>query len=264
MTASPQIHPTAIVDPRAELYDGVEVGPYCVIDGPATLRERVRLMSHVCMSGRVDLGADSVVHPFSVLGHPPQDSKYQGEDTRLVIGPRSVLREQVTMHLGTLAEEGETIVGSDGYFMVGSHVAHDCTVGDHVVFANNATLGGAAVIGDHVIIGGLAAVHQHPRVGRHAFIGGLAAVVKDVIPYGSVYGNHATLSGLNLVGLKRRDFAREVIQDLRVTYRLLAADEGTLQERVDGVAHMFPNRAEVQEIIAFIRAPAKRPLCLPD
>jgi UDP-N-acetylglucosamine acyltransferase len=168
------------------------------------------------------------------------------------------------MHLGTKASRGETVVGSDGYFMVGAHIAHDCIIGSHVVFANNGTLGGGCVLGDHVIVGGLAAVHQRSRIGRHAFLGGGAIVTKDVIPYGSAYGNHATLNGLNLVGLKRRGFSRETIHDLRIAYRLLAAKEGSLQERIEELAALFPNSAEVGEIVEFAREDAARNLCLPE
>lgn len=257
------IHPTAIVDPRAELGADVEIGPYCVIDGPVVVGDRTRLISHVCLQARTTLGEDCVLHPFVVLGHPPQDLKYKGEDTALTIGARTVLREHVTMHLGTVGGSGCTVVGSDGYFMVASHVAHDCVVGDHVVFANAVNVGGYCEIGDHVILGGLSAVHQFTRIGRHAFIGGGAVVVGDVIPFGSAYGNHAKLNGLNLVGLKRRKFRREVIDELRVAYRLISARDDTLQERIEGLASMFPNSAEVAEIVSFMRSNSTRSLCLP-
>jgi UDP-N-acetylglucosamine acyltransferase len=258
-----RIHPTAVIDPRAEIAEDVEIGPYCVIEGPARIAARARLVSQVSIAGRVELGEDCVVYPFAALGHPPQDFRYQGEDTRLAIGPRTVIREHVTMHPGTAYMRGETIVGADGYFMVASHVAHDCVVGDHVIFANNGTLGGNCTVGDYVIIGGLSAVHQNTRVGKHAFIGAGTVAVGDVIPYGSAYGRYASLNGLNLVGLKRRGFPREVISDLRVAYRLLAASEGTLTERIEGIAEMFPDRPEVAEIIAFAQENSSRSLCLP-
>jgi len=156
-----------------------------------------------------------------------------------------------------------TTIGSDGLYMVGSHVAHDCIVGDRVTLAKGATLGGHVTIGDFVFMGGLAAVHQFGRIGRYAFIGGLAAVTKDVIPHGSVWGNHAHLEGLNLVGLKRRGFPRETINALRAAYRLLFADEGAFQERLDDVAEIYAGQADVMEIVEFIRAEANRPLCLP-
>jgi UDP-N-acetylglucosamine acyltransferase len=258
-----RVHPTAIVDPRAELGPDVEIGPFCIIEGPAKIGARTRLISHVSITARVELGDDCLLYPFVALGHPPQDFKYKGEDTRLVVGPRTVMREQVTMHLGTATARGQTVVGADGYFMVGAHVAHDCIVGDHVVFANHGTLGGGCTIGDYVIIGGLAGVHQNTRIGRHAFLGACSLTAGDVIPYGSAYGRHASLNGLNLVGLKRRGFSREVIHDLRVAYRLLAAREGTLIERIEELATVYPNRPEVMEIVEFTRADASRNLCLP-
>jgi UDP-N-acetylglucosamine acyltransferase len=167
------------------------------------------------------------------------------------------------MHTGTVLGGGVTRVGSDSLFMVASHVAHDCEVGDHVILANHAALGGHVHMGDYVFMGGLSAVHQHTRIGRQAFIGGVAAVTKDVIPFGSVWGVYAHLEGLNLVGLKRRGFSRETINDLRAAYRLLFAPEGTFQERLDDVARVFTGSPEVAEIVDFIRIDANRPLCLP-
>jgi UDP-N-acetylglucosamine acyltransferase len=257
------IHPTAIVAAGAELGEDVEIGPYCIVAGSVRLGRRTRLLSHVVIEGHTELGEDCVVHPFSFLGGPPQHTGYKGEPTRLTIGARNLIREQVTMHLGTVQGRGVTTVGSDGFFFVGVHVGHDCVVGDNVTMANCATLGGHAQIADYVFLGGLSAVHQHSRVGRYAFIGGLAAVTKDVIPFGSAWGNHAHLEGLNLVGLKRRGFTREVINDLRAAYRLLFAEEGTLQERIEDVERVFAGSPDVKEIIDFVRADAARPLCLP-
>jgi UDP-N-acetylglucosamine acyltransferase len=258
-----RIHPTSIIDPQVELGADVEIGPFCIVEGPITIGARTRLFSHVSIAGRVEIGEGSALYPFVALGHPPQDFKFKGEDTRLVVGPRTVMREHVTMHLGTAAGRGQTVVGSDGYFMVGSHVAHDCVVGDHVVFANNGTLGGSCIVGDYAIIGGLAGVHQNTRIGRHAFLGAGSIAVGDIIPYGSAYGRNASLNGLNLVGLKRRGFGRDTIHDLRVAYRLLASTEGTLQERIEELASLFPESQEVREIVEFTRADSSRNLCLP-
>ncbi len=255
-------HPTAIVHEGARLEPGVEVGAYCIVGSNVIISRGSRLISHVVVDGHTVIGEDCVVHSFASLGGPPQHLAHKGEPTRLVIGARNVIREHVTMNTGTAVGRGVTTVGSDGLFMVGSHVAHDCIVGDHVVFANNATLGGHVQVADHVFMGGLSAVHQWSRIGRHAFVGGLAAVTKDVIPFGLV-GNDAHLEGMNLVGLKRRGFTRETINDLRSAYRLLFAEEGTFQERVDDVAGAFKQSPEVMEIIDFIRADANRPLCLP-
>ncbi len=167
------------------------------------------------------------------------------------------------MNTRTLQGGGVTPVGSDGLFMVGTHVAHDCVVGERVAMANNAALGGHVKVGDYVFVGGLAGVHQHTRIGRYAFIGASAMVTKDVIPYGSVWGNHAHLEGLNLVGLKRRGFSRETINNLRSAYRLLFGPEGTFQERLEDSGRVFASTPEVREIVDFIRADASRPLCLP-
>ncbi len=259
-----EVHPTALVADGAVLADGVSVGPFCIVGPRVRIGAGTRLHSHVVIEGATELGAGNQVYPFAVLGGPPQHTAYQGEDTGLVIGDNNVIREHATMNLGTVRGGGMTRVGSNGFFMIESHVGHDCVVGDHVILTKQATLGGHCELGDYVIVGGLAAIHQFTRVGRHAMVGGLAAVVKDVIPYGSVWGNHAHLEGLNLVGLKRRGFSREAINTLRAAYRLLFADEGTFQERLEDTAETFAGSPEVSEILDFIRADGNRPLCLPQ
>lgn len=259
-----EVHPTAIVADGAQLADGVSIGPYSIVGSKVRIGEGTRLHSHVVIQGSTELGRNNDVYPFAMLGGPPQHLAYKGEDTRLVVGDNNLIREHATMNLGTVHGGGVTEVGSHGLYMIESHVGHDCKVGDNVVMTKQATLGGHCLIGDFVIVGGLAAIHQFCRVGRYAFVGGLAAVVKDVIPYGSVWGNHAHLEGLNLVGLKRRGIDRETINTLRGAYRLLFADEGTFQERLDDTAETFGDSPEVMEILEFIRADASRPLCLPE
>ena len=259
-----QIHPTAIVAPGAQLGQGLEIGPFCTVGPKVQLGDGVRLVSHVVIEGATRIGTGTTIHPFAVLGGAPQHLAHKGEDTRLVIGERNIIREHVTMHAGTVGGGGVTTIGSDSLYMVGAHVAHDCIIGDRVTFANAATLGGHVVIDDFVFMGGMSAVHQFTRIGRYAFVGGGGVVTKDVIPYGSVWGNHAHLEGLNLVGLKRRGFSREAINALRAAYRLLFADEGTFQERLDDVAETHADTPEVMEIVEFIRAEANRPLCLPE
>jgi len=258
------IHPTAIVDAKACLAADVEIGPYCTIGPDVRLGDGVRLISHAVIEGHTEIAEGCVVHPFACLGAAPQDTRHKGEPTRLVVGARNIIREHVTMHCGTAIGRGVTTVGSGGYFMVGVHIGHDCIVGDGVTMANNATLGGHVVVSDHVIMGGLSAAHQHTRIGRHAFVGGMAGVNHDVIPFGNVWGNHAHLEGLNLVGLKRRGFEREVINILRAAYRMLFAEEGTFQERLDDTAQAYAASPEVMEIIDFIRADADRPLTTPQ
>jgi len=257
------IHPTAIVHEGAKLGVDVQIGPYCVIGSKVSLGDRTQLLSHVVIDGRTDVGEACIVHPFAYLGGPPQHLAHKGEETRLVIGERNQIREHVTMHTGTALDHGITQVGSDGLYMVGSHVAHDCTVGNRVIMANGAALGGHVKVDDSVFVGGLAGVHQHSRIGRGAFIGASATVTKDVIPFGSVWGNHAHLEGLNLVGLRRRGFSRETINQLRAAYRLLFADEGTFQERLDDTAETYASSPEVMEIVDFIRVDGTRPICFP-
>jgi UDP-N-acetylglucosamine acyltransferase len=261
---SPAVHPTAVVDPKAQIDDDVSIGPFCVIGPDVTLGARTKLMSHVVIDGVTTLGEDNVVYPFATLGGPPQHTAHKGEPTQLVIGDRNLIREHATMNTGTVGGGGVTRVGSDGLYMIESHVGHDCIVGDQVILTKQATLGGHCEVGDFVIVGGLAAVHQRTRVGRHAMIGGLAAVVKDVIPYGSVWGNHAHLEGLNLLGLKRRGFSRETINAMRAAYRMLFANEGTFNERLEDTVETYASCPEVMEIVDFIRADASRPICLPD
>jgi UDP-N-acetylglucosamine acyltransferase len=260
---SVQVHSTALVADGARLGADVVIGPYSIIGPKAVIGDRTRLLSHVLIEGATEIGPDCTVHAFAVLGGSPQHLGYRGEEVRLQIGARNIIREHVTMHTGTPLDKGVTVVGSDGLFMVGCHVAHDCVVGDRVVLANNAALGGHVRVGDFVFVGGLVGVHQHTRIGRYAFIGASAMVTKDVIPFGSVWGNHAHLEGLNLVGLKRNGFTREVINELRTAFRLLFADEGTFQERIEDTVRDHGSSPEVMEIIDFIRADASRPLCLP-
>ncbi len=257
------IHPTAIIDPKAELAGGVEVGPWCVVGPGVSLAEGVRLISHVVVQQDTAIGARTVVHPFAVIGGDPQHGGYKGEPVRLEIGADNLIREHSSFNRGTQQGTGVTRVGSNGLFMTGAHVGHDAVVGDHVVMANNATLGGHARIGDKVFLGGLCAVHQNGRVGQGAIVGGLAAVTRDVIPYGSAWGNHARLQGLNLIGLKRKGYGKDAIRRLLAAFRDLFEGEGLFAARIDRVAGAYTDLPEIMEIIAFIREDARRPLCLP-
>ncbi len=257
------IDPTAIVEGDAVLGAGVRIGPYCRVSAKATLGDDVDLKSHVVIDGRTDVGARTVVHPFAALGGPPQHLGYRGEDTRLRIGADCVIREHVTLNLGTVAGRGETTVGDRCFLMTGSHVAHDCVIGSNVIFANNATLGGHVVVEDFVFLGGLCAIHQFCRVGAYAFIGGCAAVPTDVIPYASATGNHAQLSGLNIVGMKRRGMSRLAMHNLRAAYRMLFAPDSSFQERLDAVASTYAQSEEVMRIVNFIREDTRRPLMAP-
>lgn len=261
--AGSDIHPTAIVEPGARLGERVRIGPYSIVGANVTLGDDVELVSHVVVAGHTTIGEKTKVYPFASLGHPPQDLKYKGEPTRLVIGSHNVIREHVTMNPGTAGGGSLTQVGSHGLFMVGVHVAHDCRVGESVVMVNNATLGGHVHVGDFAILGGLCAIHQFVRIGPYAMIGGMSGVESDVIPFGMVMGDRARLSGLNVVGLKRRGFSREDIHNLRTAYRLLFAQEGTMAERLEDVAGLYAKSQPVMDLVEFIREDSARAICQP-
>jgi len=260
------IHATALVAPGAKLGERVAIGPYCIVGANVVLGDGVELVSHVLVDGHTSIGARSKVYPFASLGQGPQHLKYAGQPTRLEIGTDNVIREYVTMNTGTAEGGGVTSVGDGNFFMVNTHIAHDCQVGNHVVMANNAVLGGHVTVGDYCVFGGNCAVHQFVRIGRYAMITGVCGVADDVIPYGNVYpffNNRASLAGLNLIGLKRRGFSREQIHTLRTAYRLLFAAEGSLEERLQDAAAMYRDHEAVIEIVDFINARSSRKLCLP-
>ena len=258
-----EIHPTAIIADGAKIGENVSIGPYSMVGSDVELDDGVELISHVVVTGHTSIGANTRIFPFASIGHQPQDLKYQGEASSLTIGCNNVIREYVTMNPGTEGGGMATRIGNNCLFMVAVHVAHDCQIADNVILVNNATLAGHVSIEDWAIIGGLSAVHQFVRIGKHSMIGGKTGVAEDVIPYGSVIGNRARLSGLNIVGLKRRDFSREDIQNLRKAYRLIFAEEGTFAERILDVAELFPDNEPVQDIINFINADSSRAICQP-
>ena len=258
-----KIHPTAVVDNAATFARDVEIGPYCVIGPNVVLGEGVRVLSHAVIDGHTSIGEHTVIHPFASLGLSPQHLSYKGEPTRLVIGHHNVIREHVTMHVGTAQGAMETRVGNHSFFMAGCHVAHDCVIEDHVILTNNVALGGHVHVGEYANVGGLSGVHQHVRIGKHAMIGGVTGVDKDVIPYALVMGNRARLNGLNIVGLRRRGFSREDIQSLRTAYGLLFSQGGTMAERLTEVADLFGTHPGVMDIINFIREDSLRPICTP-
>ena len=262
--AMTNIHPTAVVEPGARLAASARIGPYCVVGSKVELGEDVELVAHVVVAGRTSIGDGTRIFPFASIGHQPQDLKYQGEDSALVIGKRNIIREHVTMNPGTAGGGMVTRVGDDCLFAASAHVAHDCSVGNNVIMTNNATLGGHVTLGDYVIISGLSAVHQFVRVGPHAFVGGMTGVERDVIPYGMVMGDRARLVGLNIVGLQRRGFSRDDIQALRSAYDMLFGQaNGTLAERVAAVAERFAGVGPVRDIVEFVRAENSRGLVQP-
>jgi UDP-N-acetylglucosamine acyltransferase len=258
-----QIHPSAVIEPGAKIGADVSIGPFCYVGAQVTLADGVELKNHVSVTGNTSIGEKTRVFPFASLGGEPQDLKFRGEDSRLVIGARCSIREGVTMNPGTAGGRMITEVGDDGTFLANSHVGHDCKVGNHVILSNNVMLAGHVTVGNYVIFGGGSAAIQFSRVGDHAFVGGLSGIENDLIPYGLAMGNRAQLAGLNLVGLRRRGFEREAIHDLRRAWRLLFAPEGTLKERMEDVALEFPDQPQVHEILNFIREGGDRAICTP-
>lgn len=261
--AKTAIHPTAIVEDGAKLGDGVAIGPFSIVGADVSLGDGVELASHVVVTGRTTVGARTRIFPFASIGHQPQDLKYKGEPSTLDIGTDCMIREGVTINPGTEGGGMKTTVGNRCAFLANSHVGHDCHVGNNVIMSNNVMLAGHVDVGDFAILGGGAAVIQFARVGAHSFLGGMSGLEQDLIPYGMALGNRAYLSGLNIVGLQRRDFSRSQIHDLRRAYRALFAQEGTLLERVADVAEEFKDHPTVMEIVAFIKAGGKRSMCTP-
>ena len=257
------IHPTARVADGARIGDGVEIGAYCLVGPQVELAPGVRLLGHVNVTGVTSIGEGTIVYPFSSLGTPPQSVHYRGEPTKLVVGPRCEIREGVTMNIGTAGGGGVTQVGARCFFMVASHVAHDCDIGDDVTFANNAVIGGHVSIGNNVFLGGNAAVHQFARIGEGVMVGGLSGISTDVVPFGFASGQIATIVGLNVVGLRRRGASRADLRRLREAYRTLFLGDGVFAERIDKVAIAFAGDPLVQKVLAFIRGSGKRPLMHP-
>ena len=257
-----QIHPSAVIEEGARIGEGCQIGPFCHIGPEVVLGARVTLKSHVVITGDCEIGDDTEVFSFAVLGEIPQDLKFQGEKSRTVIGKRNRIREHVTVNAGTEGGGGVTKIGDDGLFMAGCHIAHDAIVGDRVIVVNSAAVAGHCVLEDDVIIGGLSGIHQWVRIGRGAIIGAVTMVTNDVIPYGLVQAPRGGLDGLNLVGLKRRGVTRSDITALRAAFQMLAQGEGTFQER----ARRLGDETEstyVEEIVAFITGQTDRSFLTP-
>jgi UDP-N-acetylglucosamine acyltransferase len=258
------IDATARVADGARIGDDVEIGPYCLVGPDVELKDGVRLISHVNITGATTIGEATVIYPFASLGTPPQSVHYHGEATKLVVGPRCQIRENVTMNTGTVGGGGITRVGARCFFMVSSHVAHDCDVGDDVTFANNAVIGGHAMIGNNVFLGGNCAVHQFCRIGEGVMLSGLSGASTDIVPFGFALGTPlAVLAGLNVVGLRRRGASRSDLHRLRLAYRALFRGQGVFADRIEKVAIEFADDPLVQKAIAFIRAGGKRSLMHP-
>jgi UDP-N-acetylglucosamine acyltransferase len=256
------IHPSAVIEQGAVIGQGSSIGPFCHIGPNVVLHDNVTLKSHVVVTGQTEIGSGTTVYSFAVLGEIPQDKKFNGEETKLIIGERNRIREHVTMNTGTQGGGGVTRVGNDGLFMAGCHVAHDVIIGDRVVLVNSAAVAGHCVLEDDVIIGGLSGIHQFVRIGQGAIIGAVTMVTNDVIPYGLVQAPRGELDGLNLVGLKRKGVARSDITALRAAFQMLAQGEGTFQNRASRLGD-DTDSDYVKQIVNFILADSDRSFLTP-
>ena len=257
-----QVHPSAVIEDGAQLGEGCIIGPFCVVGAHVRLGDRVELKSHVVVTGDTEIGEETVVFSFAVIGEIPQDLKFRGEQSKLVIGARNRIREHVTMNAGTEGGGGVTRVGDDGLFMAGCHIAHDAQIGDRVIVVNSAAIAGHCVLEDDVIVGGLSGIHQWVRIGRGAIVGAVTMVTNDVIPYGLVQAPRGELDGLNLVGLKRRGVKRSDITALRAAFQMLAQGDGTFQDRARRLGEETDSEY-VTEIVDFVLGDTDRSFLTP-
>lgn len=257
-----KIDPTARIEDGAVIGDDVAIGAYCTIGPHVTIGPNCKLHSHVNVAGRTTIGKGCTIYPFASLGMPPQDLSFRDDPTTLTIGENCIIRESVTMNLGTVKGGGKTVVGARGFFMAYSHVGHDCIVGNDVIFANSGTLGGHCEVGDFVYIGGLSAVHQFVRIGSQAMIAGMSGLRGDVIPFGMANGQHAFLEGMNVIGMRRRGFTATRLKIVREFYQNLFHGNGVFAERLESLRPMGNADPAIAEIIAFVDGGQKRPLCM--
>jgi UDP-N-acetylglucosamine acyltransferase len=246
------IHPTAIISPDAQLAEGVEIGPYSIIGPSVTIGKGTKIGPHVVIESHTDIGENCHILQFASIGAPPQDLKYRGEETRVVIGNHNTIREFATIHRATTADIGVTIMGDHNLIMAYCHVAHNCKLANHVIMGNAANLAGHIHVEDYAIISGLTGIHQFTRIGAHSIIGGASAVVKDVPPYLVAAGNRAKLYGLNLIGLKRRGFKEETIQALKEAYRIIFRTPLLLSAAIEKARNEVPDLPEIRHFLQFI------------
>ena len=258
------IHPTAVIDDNATIGENCQIGPFCVVGEHVKLGDNVTLKSHVVVDGHTTVGAGTTIYPFASIGHAPQDLKYHGEPSELIIGENNTIREHATMNPGTEDGGMKTVVGDNNLFMMATHVAHDCIIGNNVIMANNATLGGHVVVGDRALIGGLAAVHQFVRIGDFAVIGGMSGVESDVLPFGRVKGERAHLAGLNLVGLERGGFDKDQIRAIQKSFKNIFDGDGNLDERLAKVADENKDNDIISKIVDFAQHRERFGLCQPQ
>jgi UDP-N-acetylglucosamine acyltransferase len=248
----PEVHPTAVVSPRARLAEGVTIGPYSIVGDDVTIGCDTTLESHVVIEGHTEIGERNRIYPFVSIGSPPQDTGYKGEETRVVIGNGNLIKEYVTVNRATTKQDWVTVVGDDNFLMAYAHVAHDCRLGNKIIMSNVATLGGHTVIGDHAILGGLVAVHQFVRIGAYAFLGGKTGVDRDIPPFMIAAGERAKLYGLNRRGLARHGFSQEVIDGLKRAYRILWRETRSFDEGIRRVRQEIPSFPQLEVLLGFL------------
>jgi UDP-N-acetylglucosamine acyltransferase len=257
------IHKTSVIDSKAKISKNVKIGPFCFIGPEVQLGENVELISNVHIEGNTKIGNGTKVFPFASIGTEPQDLKYNNEKNSTFIGENNIIREHVTINPGTASGGKETIIGNNCLFMISSHIAHDCKIGNNVIIANNVPLGGHVTIEDSVIIGGNSAVQQFTRIGRLAMIGGMTGVLKDVIPFGLSVGNRNYLQGLNLIGLRRKKYENKKIMGLDKAFKEIFSSKNLL-ENLSKINGEYKDNELVNEVVAFIEKDKKRPICLPQ
>ncbi len=256
------MHTSSVISKNAKIGSNVKIGPFCSIGEFVELEDNVELISNIHIEGNTKVGNGTKIFPFASIGTTPQDLKYNNEPNSLVIGKNNTIREYVTINPGTEGGGGKTVIGNNCLFMISSHVAHDCKVGNNVIIANNVPLGGHVTIEDSVVIGGNSAVQQYTRIGRLAMIGGMTGVLKDVIPFGLSIGNRNHLQGLNLIGLRRKNYENKKIMALDKAYKAIFSNKN-LHENLSKISIEFKNNELVDEVINFIAKDKKRPICLP-
>ena len=256
------IHKSSVIDSKAKIGKNVKIGPFCFVGANVQLDDGVELISNVHIEGNTKIGRGTKLYPFASIGTAPQDLKYKDEANSLEIGENNVIREYVTINPGTAGGGSKTVVGNNCLFMISSHVAHDCKIGNNVVIANNVPLGGHVTIEDSVVIGGNSAVQQFTRIGRLAMIGGMTGVLKDVIPFGLSFGNRNYLKGINLIGLRRKKYDNKKIMELDQAYKKIFSS-GNLHENLNKINGEYKGNELVQEVTKFIEKDKKRPICSP-
>ncbi len=257
------IHSSSVIDKKAKVFDNVKIGPFCYVGPNVVLEENVELISNVHIEGNTSIGKGTKIFPFASIGTQPQDLKYKNEANSLSIGENNIIREYVTINPGTMGGGSKTLIGNNCLFMISSHIAHDCKIGNNVIIANNVPLGGHVTIEDSVVIGGNSAVQQFTRIGRLAMIGGMTGVLKDVIPFGLSIGNRNFLQGLNLIGLRRKKYDNKKIIGLDKAYKEIFSSKN-LYENLNKINGEFKDNELVNEVIKFIEKDKKRPICSPQ